>query len=63
LDYIDTILKPLISPEKIRVPGPEGWLFRAIAPVECELTLTSIVRPEAGAPMVAPFTLTVRVRR
>src|SRR5437867_9088896 len=39
LEYVDTILKPLISPEKMRKPGSEGWLFRAIGPGECELTL------------------------
>ena|SRR5437867_141403 len=63
LDFIDTILRPLNSREMMRKPGSEGWLFRAIAPGECELTLTSVVRPEAGAPMVARFVLTVRVLR
>ena len=63
LEYVDTILKPLISPEKMRESGPEGWLLTAIAPGECDLTLTSIVPPVAGASMVTRFVLTAKVRR
>lgn len=45
ITYSATLFNVLTAPEKMRAPGPQGWLFRAIAPGESEITLTSIVSP------------------
>lgn len=37
------LLESLTQPEMMQAPGPEGWLFRAIAVGEGQITLTSIV--------------------
>lgn len=65
LSYSDTVLELLTPQEKVREPGPDGWLFRAAASGKTDLQLTSI--PIACSsntpcpPMSAKFVFTIQV--
>lgn len=45
VSFDSTFLESLIPLDRMRVPGVQGWIFRAIAPGETELSLTSIAAP------------------
>lgn len=51
VSFDSNFLESLIPPDRMRVPGKQGWFFHAIAPGETELLLTSIATPcEEGRP-------------
>ena len=65
LDYNDRLFELLTPQEKLRSPGEEGWLFRAIAQGSGSFLFTSIVSCENIEPcpmMPARLSLTVRVK-
>jgi hypothetical protein len=66
-DYDGTLLAPLTPPEKMRAPGPGGWLFQAIAPGESDVVLTSVapLSRDSGSPppAVARFVFTINVQK
>jgi hypothetical protein len=65
VDYDAASLSPLIPPEKMRMPGAQGWLFRAIATGQSDLTFTSIASCPAPPcpPTVARFVVTIHVQQ
>jgi hypothetical protein len=45
VSYRPEVLRALTPLERMRKPGPEGWLFRAIIPGATEITLESSAPP------------------
>ena len=67
VNYGSAQLQPLTPPDKMRAPGAQGWLFRAVAPGETEIVLTSIAIPcqpltPCPPPNPARFTIPVLVQ-
>ena len=64
--YASEVLESLTPPEKFQAPGPDGWLFRAIAPGKTDLLLTSIVEACSTntpcPPISARFVFTIEVK-
>jgi hypothetical protein len=61
VDYAGEVLSALTPQEKMRAPGPEGWLFEAKAPGQTDVMFTSGPNAATGPP--ARFTVTVQVER
>ena len=64
VDYDPALFELLTSLEIVRMPGPAGWLFRAVATGEGQIVLTSIVLcSEPPCPLMPiRFQLVVRVK-
>ncbi len=64
VDYDAASLSPLMSPETMRTPDAQGWLFRAVAAGQSDLTFTSIASCPAPPcpPTVARFVVTIHVQ-
>jgi hypothetical protein len=65
VDYDASLWSPLTPAEKMRKPDAQGWLFRAIAIGQSDLTFTSIAscaQPPCP-PMVARFVVTLNVQK
>ncbi len=66
VDYESSILTALTPPDKMNMPGPEGWLFQAVAVGETDLVVTSIPAPclpgTPCAPMPARVGVTIQVQ-
>ncbi len=63
--YDPDLFQALTPPEQMKSPGPEGWQFRAVAPGQGQIVLTSIVtcnQSQPCPPMPAQFTLLIEVR-
>jgi len=67
VSYDGKFLTAITPAEKMRAPGPGGWLFRTTAPGTSDFMLTSIPQPCPGsAPcpsMPARLTLTIVVEK
>lgn len=67
VDFDETLLERITPAAKMRAPGAAGWRFRARAPGEGEIVLTSIVsvsgEQRPGPPMPARFVVPVKVKR
>jgi hypothetical protein len=65
LDFDPAILKPLMGTERIRMPGPEGWLFKAVGLGRSEVVATSVsaCSPDEPCPPPVRFSVTVEVKK
>ncbi|MBI2864352.1 MAG: hypothetical protein HYX94_07285 [Chloroflexi bacterium] len=66
VQYNNAVLAILTPPERVNSPGPEGWLFKAVAPGRSDIVLTSAVYPckdttPCPPPMPARFMVTISV--
>lgn len=64
--YAAEVIEPLTSADKMTEPGPQGWLFRAVAAGQTEVRLTApapaCAKPPCppAAPMMFVFTVDVK---
>lgn len=64
--YAAEVVEPLTPADKMTEPGPQGWLFRAVAAGQTEIRLTApapaCAKPPCppAAPMVFVFTVDVK---
>lgn len=66
VDYDSSILTALTPIDKMNMPGPNGWLFQAVAAGQTDLVMTSVPAPcppgTPCAPMPARVTITIEVQ-
>lgn len=66
VEYAAEVVEPLTPAEKMTEPGPQGWLFRAVAAGQTEIRLTApapaCAKPPCppAAPMTFVFTVDVK---
>ena len=63
VSFSDAALELLTAPDRLPEPGPDGWVWKALAPGLTEITLTSTVPCPAPpcAPNVQRFTITLDI--
>lgn len=60
VSYDDKVITSLFTADRMAAPGAQGWLFRVVAEGQTEVTFVSVPRSDAGPPMAARISLTVR---
>ncbi len=66
VEYAAEVIEPLTPADKMTEPGPQGWLFRAVAAGQTEIRLTApapaCAKPPCppAAPMTFVFTVDVK---